>query len=225
MSKLYTKPLRPFRHHLYKFLLCSRNLLINVIRIALRILTALIFFAFLTIVLYGLRTRIELSTFHRWTASGQYWFSFRKRTFVTLATLHGGNPGWVEAVCSSLLATCGYYSSWSYAWLLLMPWLVKVAAYWVLRVISFGETYAMVAQADDSGPVYAFMVFINVLHVLVLIEMVLLTWKRMQRMRAVEQEAAEFRCWKQELGRLLVEETVSKTKQRDVRDEFCSQIK
>lgn len=157
-------------------------------------------FVFLTITLYCLRSEIHTNLFHRWSSS--FFFSMKKHQYVALSTLHGPHS-WVEAFCASVLATVGHNSSNKYSWLMMMPWLIRVALYWCKRTLAFGEMSVNVGEAENAKELLCFMLFINLMHLMVLIEVALNTWWKFRKMLMMDRQINEMRRFKVELGELM----------------------
>lgn len=181
------------------YLRCSLEV-VRIIKTAIgRCINYASMFIFLTTTLYCLRTQIHANLFHKWSSS--FLFS-TKHQYVALTTMHG-HHSWVEASCAGLLATVGYNSISKYSWLLIMPWLIRVALYWGKRTIAFGEMCVNVGEAENAGEILFFLMFINLVHLMVLIEVSLYTWWKFQRMVLMDRQVKEMKKFKEELSELM----------------------
>lgn len=195
-----TSPSVPSLLNLWNYLPCTLDVFRLIKNAISRCISFAAMFIFLTTTLYCLRTQIHTNLYHRWSTA--YLFSMKKHQYVALTTLHG-HHSWVEAACASLLATLGYNSTSKYSWLLLIPWLVRVGLYWGKRTLRFGEMCVNVGEAENAGELLFFVMFINLVHLMVLIEMALYTWWKFRRMILMDRHVKEMQKFKEELSELM----------------------
>lgn len=180
--------------------------LLNMSLIAL--LARLAFIAFfaccLAVMLACVHTRIEPTPSGGWSVLG---FSIvgtggPRYPFTASLTL----PHCVQAVCSALLATFGNFSDHHFGWMCMLPWLAKMAVFWVLRVAQIVRTTTQPRSDKEylgTQHVYAILMLINVIYVLTWRRVCICMWLRCSRMHVVRMEVLKFARWRFGLNRIL----------------------